>query len=530
MAHKRRGAGSGRSCGPQAPRVLPGSVDGYLAGDVHHRGEGLERRGGDGLEDLLVGPAGLARLLVEVHRRLGLAFDEGLEVAQERCLALVAGVPLAGQRDLVEREAGLSRRAAVHRRARLGVVVLGDRQRDPLERRQRERAVAKLRAEPRVGAQRRGRAGEHAEEVRELAAGGERPAKHGDGALRGGELVVDVEATHRGLHQSSAFCEGEWRPCRRPGHIPGRHFLTNGKFTSAGEAWQRLDSPNRRKPAPDRCEDGQPGAEASFRGVVGPDAASERRVAGAVPRGLGGAAQRAGAWSATEAPACPWTTGVAARELVAATRIRKKPRSTAQRATRSGRGPTRSTVRRGGRRRSTSTRRGSGGAAMVRPVLSTVRRLGGGASGAGTDSSRPVASRPAACRRGADARSRRLSVWRCSASRRPRPVARSPTSVAGRRARAAAPSLWTARPVWSAWAPARVAEPCVQSRSSTAASAAAARRAKRVSVPASRGADASARPARRRSIVSRTCWTSAHHAWASLWGMPVLSSFRGLRG
>src|SRR3954447_5524741 len=42
---------------------------------------------------------------------------------------------------------------------------------------------------------------------------------------------------------------------------------------------------NRRKPAPDRCEDGQPGAEASFRGVVGPDAASERRVAGAVPRG-----------------------------------------------------------------------------------------------------------------------------------------------------------------------------------------------------------------------------------------------------
>src|SRR6476620_6248934 len=103
MACKRTAAGPGRSRRPQAPRVLPGPVDGYLACHVHHGGEGLERRGRDRLEDLLVGPSRFARLLVEVHRRLGLALDERLEVAHERRLTVVTGVPLAGEGDLVPR-------------------------------------------------------------------------------------------------------------------------------------------------------------------------------------------------------------------------------------------------------------------------------------------------------------------------------------------------------------------------------------------------------------------------------------------
>src|SRR3954452_11339130 len=339
MARKRSAAGSGRSCGPQAPRVLPRSVDGYLAGDVHHRREGLERRGGDRLQDLLVAPAGLARLLVEVHRRLGLALDEGLEVAQERRLALVAGVPLAGQRDLVEREPGLPRRAAVHRRAGLGVVVLGDRQRDPLERRQRERAVAQLRAEPRVRPQRGRRAGEHAEEVRELAAGGERPAKDGDGALRGGELVVDVEATHRGLHQLSAFCEEEWRPCRNAGPayradtslrtVSLRRCISRGngltrrigqtrrRIGAEADTWRpRLPAPRgvaperpvcrparaRCAPTPQVRVSGRPSSLLQVR--LAHSGLLSRRRAGA-ERLSARAPQRAGARSATAAPAWP---------------------------------------------------------------------------------------------------------------------------------------------------------------------------------------------------------------------------------
>ena len=78
-------------------------------------------------------------------------------------------------------------------------VVLGDRERDPLERRQLERAVAQLAAEARVAAQRGGRAGEHAEEVRELAGGGQRALEDGERALGRGELVVDGEAAHLGL-------------------------------------------------------------------------------------------------------------------------------------------------------------------------------------------------------------------------------------------------------------------------------------------------------------------------------------------
>src|SRR3954470_13558880 len=101
MARKRTVTGrTGRSRRAQAARGLPRAVDGDLARHVDHGGERLHRRARDRLEDLLVGPSGLARLLVEVHGRAALALDERLEVAQQRGLALVAGVPLAGERDL----------------------------------------------------------------------------------------------------------------------------------------------------------------------------------------------------------------------------------------------------------------------------------------------------------------------------------------------------------------------------------------------------------------------------------------------
>src|SRR5215211_9381118 len=59
----------------QDARVLDRAVDGDLAGDVDHRDQRLERHVRDRLEQLLVGPAGLARLLVQVHRREAALLD-----------------------------------------------------------------------------------------------------------------------------------------------------------------------------------------------------------------------------------------------------------------------------------------------------------------------------------------------------------------------------------------------------------------------------------------------------------------------
>ena len=83
---------------------------------------------------------------------------------------------------------------------RLAAVVLGDRERDPLERRQREAPVAQLGPEAGVGPQRGRGAGEHAQEVRQLPARGRRALQHGQRALWGGEVVVDVEPAHLRLH------------------------------------------------------------------------------------------------------------------------------------------------------------------------------------------------------------------------------------------------------------------------------------------------------------------------------------------
>ncbi len=84
----------------------------------------------------------------------------------------------------------------MHRDAGLGVVVLGHREGDPLERGQRQLAVTELGAEAGVGAQRGRRAGQDAEEVRELPPGGERAPQHRHRPFRGGQVVVDLEPAH----------------------------------------------------------------------------------------------------------------------------------------------------------------------------------------------------------------------------------------------------------------------------------------------------------------------------------------------
>jgi len=127
---------------------------------MDHRRERLERHHGDRLEQLLVAPARLARLLEQVARA-GALLGERTQIPQQRGLAVVARVPLAGERELVEAEAGLAPGAAVEREPGLGAVLRRDGERDPLERLERQRAVvAQLGPEARVGAQRGGGTGQ----------------------------------------------------------------------------------------------------------------------------------------------------------------------------------------------------------------------------------------------------------------------------------------------------------------------------------------------------------------------------------
>jgi hypothetical protein len=172
---------------------------------VDHGGERLERDDRDRLEQLLVGPPRLARLLEQVARTHAL-LGERAQIAQQRGLAVIARVPLTGERELVEAEPGLAPGARVQREAGLGAVQRRDGERDPLERLERQRAVvAQLRAEPRVGAQGGRGARQDAEEVRQLAGAGEGAFDDRQRRLGRRQVVVDLEAGHLCLH-----CEPPW--------------------------------------------------------------------------------------------------------------------------------------------------------------------------------------------------------------------------------------------------------------------------------------------------------------------------------
>ena len=60
--------------------------------------------------------------------------------------------------------------------------------------------MAQLRAHPRIGAEDRRRPGQHADDVRELPAAGERALENPEAALGSRELVVYLESALLGLH------------------------------------------------------------------------------------------------------------------------------------------------------------------------------------------------------------------------------------------------------------------------------------------------------------------------------------------
>src|SRR5205823_11551591 len=97
--------------GLKEPAFLPRPVARDVAGPGHERREEAERDVRDGLEDLLIAPARLARLLVEVHRGRAVDLDQRLDIAQQHRFALVARVELARQGDLVEPDPRVARGA-----------------------------------------------------------------------------------------------------------------------------------------------------------------------------------------------------------------------------------------------------------------------------------------------------------------------------------------------------------------------------------------------------------------------------------
>src|SRR5215213_14425 len=207
------------------PGVLARPVLGHVARPRDEVSVGRERHVRDRLEDLLVLPAGLARLFLEMALRRAVGLEQRLDEPEQRRLALVIRVELARERNLIHAEPGVAAGALKRRERVLAALMLGDRQRDPLLGRVGQRTVAELGAEAGVGAEHRRRAGHDADEVRQLAAARERALENRHAALRGRLLVVDLEPALLGLHFRSALLSandlrdvslGDQRVCDAP--------------------------------------------------------------------------------------------------------------------------------------------------------------------------------------------------------------------------------------------------------------------------------------------------------------------------
>ncbi len=188
-----------------------GLLRGTVLRDVSRPGdqvqEAVERHVRHGLQDLLVVPTGLARLLVEVERRRSVVLQQRLDVAQQSGLPLVMRVELARECDLVESEPGLARGAGERGEGVLAALMLGNRECHALLGLERHGPVPQLGPEARIGAQRRRRPREHAKDVGKLPAACQGALQHRKAALGRSELVVDLEPALLGLHGRFTFCE-----------------------------------------------------------------------------------------------------------------------------------------------------------------------------------------------------------------------------------------------------------------------------------------------------------------------------------
>src|SRR5688500_6553851 len=137
------------------PRVLRGPVEWDIARAGDEIAKAVHRHVRDRLEQLLIAPTGLERILVVHARWSAVGLEQALDVGEQCTLALVGGLELPRQRDLVQAEPGIPSRALQRRQGIRRTLMLGHRKCDSLLRLQRQRAVAKLRAEARERAQSR---------------------------------------------------------------------------------------------------------------------------------------------------------------------------------------------------------------------------------------------------------------------------------------------------------------------------------------------------------------------------------------
>ena len=183
--------------GAQHPRLLDRAVHRDVAGDVDHRREGLHGQHRDRLEELLVAPARLARLLVEVLRELralGRAAAAGSAAARPRAASpsptRLARATSSMPRPAWRRRAGVQLRDPARSRSARPPRARSAR------RVQRQRAVAQLRAEARVA---RSAAGEPASTPRKFGscpAADDAPLRIGQRRLGRRQVVVDREPAH----------------------------------------------------------------------------------------------------------------------------------------------------------------------------------------------------------------------------------------------------------------------------------------------------------------------------------------------
>src|SRR5829696_3442757 len=111
------------------PGVLGRAVDRHVAGARDEVSERGERHVRDRLEDLLVLPACLARLLLKVALWSAVRFQQGLHEPQQDGLLLVMRVELARERDLIHSEAGVAAGALKRGEGVLAPLVLRDGER-----------------------------------------------------------------------------------------------------------------------------------------------------------------------------------------------------------------------------------------------------------------------------------------------------------------------------------------------------------------------------------------------------------------
>src|SRR4051812_37739893 len=156
------------------------------------------------LEDLLVAPADLTCLLVEVEGGRTFRVERLLQVGEQGRLLLIARGEAAGFGDLVEPETRPARRLRVLGDAVVILSVLGHSQRDPLPRRLRQDSAAQLRAHPRIRAQDSRRPGKHANELRYRAAGGLDALDERSALIRRRQLVVDLKSAYCGFYRHVA--------------------------------------------------------------------------------------------------------------------------------------------------------------------------------------------------------------------------------------------------------------------------------------------------------------------------------------